>query len=296
MATPQQPLDLQAIVNNCLHNFNGISHNDIIQLLRTYHDYLKQHMQNVIHLPAPMVIVGNLRGQWEALEEIWHLVGTPPNINFLFLGGILNGEQSLRMWCLLLCWQLMYKKQVHILRGKQEHSMTVRHNRTFAELVQRFGTDAAELIMVELKLVFDYMPLVAIVGEQLFCVHSGLDPGLLTVDKYKEQPRPSENSDFVDSITYSKPQEIKGWQLEPEGTSFYWGQDVSEAFLQANNLSMIISSALVASEGFHWAHEGAVLLTFSCSLSTFKNACSIVHVDEAISCEVCVFVDTYLYL
>ena len=63
--------------------------------------------------------------------------------------------------------------------------------------------------------VFNYLPLAAVVGGRIFCVHGGLSPHALTLDDIhaidRIQDVPNEGA-MVD-LLWSDPDEISGWDL-----------------------------------------------------------------------------------
>merc|ERR1711959_336451 len=50
---------------------------------------------------------------------------------------------------------------------------------------------------------------------------------------------------------------------ENRGTGYYWGHDVSEAWLDKHNLALIIRSHECVEQGFDLKHNGRVITLFS---------------------------------
>jgi serine/threonine-protein phosphatase PP1 catalytic subunit len=75
----------------------------------------------LLNLVTPIKIVGDIRGQYDDLIQMFELCGFPPNSNYLFLGNYVDGgEKSLETILLLLCYKIKYPKNCFLLRGTHE--------------------------------------------------------------------------------------------------------------------------------------------------------------------------------
>ena len=84
-----------------------------------------------LKLNAPIIICGNIGGQFLNLLKIFEIDGSLPNSNYLFLGNYtLNTDypdnNSIETLCLLLAYKIKYKNNIFLLRGEGETLITNR--------------------------------------------------------------------------------------------------------------------------------------------------------------------------
>ena len=89
--------------------------------------------------------------------------------------------------------------------------------------------------------IFDFLPLAAIIDEQIFCVHGGLSPCFDTLDEIKTIDRKQEvpHDGAMCDLMWSDPEEISGWSMSPRGAGFLFGSEIVEAFNRVNNVRQI---------------------------------------------------------
>lgn len=76
---------------------------------------------NVVHISAPVTVVGDIHGQFYDLIEIFRIGGYSPHTNYLFLGDYVDrGLFSVETISLLTCLKLRYPDRVQLIRGNHE--------------------------------------------------------------------------------------------------------------------------------------------------------------------------------
>ena len=75
----------------------------------------------LLELNAPVIIVGDIHGNYKSLEEIFKKNGCPSKSNYLFLGDYVDrGKNSLECISLLLAYKIKYSCNFFLLRGNHE--------------------------------------------------------------------------------------------------------------------------------------------------------------------------------
>ena len=79
------------------------------------------HEDNVVAVPAPVTVVGDVHGQFLDVVELFRVGGEVPNTNYLFLGDYVDrGAASVETITYLILLKLRYPKRFHLLRGNHE--------------------------------------------------------------------------------------------------------------------------------------------------------------------------------
>ena len=78
--------------------------------------------------------------------------------------------------------------------------------------------------------VFNVMPLCAVIGERIICMHGGLSPSLNSLEDINNIQRPLDTVDkgLACDLMWADPHPGKGWDQKERGVSFTFGQDVAE--------------------------------------------------------------------
>ena len=112
---------------------------------------------------------------------------------------------------------------------------------------------------------FDTMPLGHILNDQVLVVHGGLFSdqtvdiaALQSKDRFGQPPE----SGPLNDILWSDPMEENGFAPSPRGDGAF-GPDVTQQFLDKNNLSLLIRSHQVQENGYGVMHNGKCITVFS---------------------------------
>ena len=74
---------------------------------------------------------------------------------------------------------------------------------------------------------FDYIPMTAVVEEEVFCLHGGLSPSINTLDDIRKMPRVQEvpENGAGSDLLWSDPDDVAvGFKDSPRGAGFLFGQ------------------------------------------------------------------------
>lgn len=129
---------------------------------------------------CPVVVCGDIHGQYRDLLDLISIAGNPPYTNYLFLGDYVDrGDNSVESLALLLLLKIRYPSRVYLIRGNHECSSITTIYGFYDECIRKFG----DLTMwTQFTEVFKYFPISALIDNQILGVHGGLSPDIRTLD------------------------------------------------------------------------------------------------------------------
>ncbi|KAJ3442214.1 serine/threonine-protein phosphatase pp1 isozyme 2 [Anaeramoeba flamelloides] len=240
----------------------------------------------LLELNPPINICGDIHGQYHDLIRIFELGDFPPKTNYLFLGDFVDrGKMGLETVCLLLCYKVKYPYNFFMLRGNHE-SQPINHiYGFFDECKRRYSIQ----LWKSFCRCFECLPLSAIVGDKIFCVHGGLSPDLKTPNDIKKIDRPTEVDDIglVCDLLWSDPsEETDGWGENERGVSYTFGENIVEKFCDENDFDLICRAHQVVEYGYEFFADQLLVTVFSAPnyCGEFDNSGGIMVVDEELCC------------
>lgn len=136
---------------------------------------------------CPVTVCGDIHGQFHDLMELFKIGGKPPDTNYLFMGDYVDrGYYSVETVTLLLALKVRFKERLTILRGNHESRQITQVYGFYDECLRKYGNANVWKYLTDL---FDYLPLTAVVADQVFCLHGGLSPTLETLDDVRKLDR-----------------------------------------------------------------------------------------------------------
>ena len=109
---------------------------EILFILSKSKDIIKQQ-PILLDLVPPLVICGDIHGQFHDLLRIIQKCGDPANVNYLFLGDYIDrGFRSIDTIILLFCYKILYPQNIFLLRGNHEISF-VNYCRGFLDDIKK---------------------------------------------------------------------------------------------------------------------------------------------------------------
>ena len=240
----------------------------------------------LIRASCPIKICGDLHGQYSDLIRMFDVAGYPGDNSFLFLGDYVDrGRQSIETIALLLAYKIKYPESIFLLRGNHESSSINRIYGFYDECKRRYST----LVWKYFTDTFNCMPIAAVVGERILCMHGGISPELTSLIKIEEIKRPAEIPDsglFCD-ILWSDPQEeIFGWGENDRGVSVTFGENIVSEFCAKHDLDLICRAHQVVEEGYQFFSKRRLVTIFTAPnyCGEFDNAAAVMSVDENMIC------------
>ncbi|TMW43938.1 hypothetical protein DOY81_010981, partial [Sarcophaga bullata] len=125
----------------------------------------------LLELESPLIICGDIHGQYTDLLRLFEYGGFPPAANYLFLGDYVDrGKQSLETICLLLAYKIKYPENFFLLRGNHECASINRIYGFYDECKRRYNVNCGK----PLQTVLIAYPVAAIIDEKIFLLPYGV--------------------------------------------------------------------------------------------------------------------------
>jgi serine/threonine-protein phosphatase PP1 catalytic subunit len=179
-------------------------------------------------------------GQYPDLLRLFEYGGFPPEANYLFLGDYVDrGPQGLECICLLLAYKIKYPENFFMLRGNHECSSINRIYGFYDECKRRYSLK----LWKAFNMVFNCLPIAAIVDDKIFCIHGGLSPDLNSMEQIRRILRPTDVPDtgLLCDVLWADPDpNIRGWAESDRGVSFTFGADIVEKFNRKHDFDLIV--------------------------------------------------------
>lgn len=152
--------------------------------------------------PLSLDSVGDVHGQYFDLLRMFGRNGFPPESDYLFLGFPLwvavtcrdyvdRGDNSIEILCLLFAYKVKYPNSIYLLRGNHESDAMNQLYGFCDECTRRYSP----LLYLRFAECFKYLPLSALVGGRILCMHGGLSPEITSLEDLASIERPCEIPD-----------------------------------------------------------------------------------------------------
>ena len=261
-----------------------LKENDLKELCNKVKEILIEE-SNIITINTPIVICGDLHGQFYDLLELFKQSGgEPPNQNFIFLGDYVDrGSNSIETIELLLCLKCLYPDKTILLRGNHESRQISFTYGFYEEINRKYGNTLPWKLLTE---IFDLLPICAIIDNKIFCVHGGLSPFITTLDQIRLINRRGEiphDGPYCD-LLWSDPDDIDTWAINTRGAGYVFGNKVVNEFNQINNIELICRAHQLVNEGIkYWFKEKNLVTIWSCPNYCYRcgNKAGIIKVDKS---------------
>ncbi|XP_077434765.1 serine/threonine-protein phosphatase 2A catalytic subunit beta isoform-like [Vanacampus margaritifer] len=245
-----------------------------------------QKESNVQEVRCPVTVCGDVHGQFYDLMELFKIGGNPPDTNYLFMGDYVDrGYYSVETVTLLVCLKVRFRERITILRGNHETRQLTHVYGFYDECLMKYGNVNVWKYFTDL---FDYLPLTALVDNQILCLHGGLSPSIVTLENIRALDRMQEvpHEGPMCDLLWSDPDEHHGWDISLRGAGYTFGQDISETFNHANGLTLVSRAHQLEMEGFNWYHDRNVVTIFSAPNYCYRcgNKAAIMELEDTLKC------------
>lgn len=239
----------------------------------------------LLELAAPVSICGDIHGQYLDLIHLFDLNGVPPATNYLFLGDYVDrGNQSLECIVLLLCYKIKFPLNFFLLRGNHESSSLNRIYGFYDECKRRYSVKLWKIF----SSCFNCMPIAAVVGGKIFCMHGGLSPELNHLVDILAIARPTEVPDegLMCDLLWADPGNHFGWEENVRGVSYSFGSDIIDDFLRHHDLDLICRAHQVVEDGYEFKNDRTLVTIFTAPnyCGEYDNAAAILNVSADMMC------------
>jgi serine/threonine-protein phosphatase 5 len=210
-------------------------------------------------------VCGDTHGQFYDLCNIFEIGGPPSENNiYLFNGDYVDrGSFSFETVFLLLLYKLSNPAQLYMLRGNHETKNMNKIYGFLGEIKHKYD----DVVMGLFTKVFNWLPLACVLHKKVFVVHGGLSTqdGGVTLQNIENLARNREppESGLMSDLLWSDPQPQLGRAPSKRGLGYSFGPDYTAAFLEQNNLDLVIRSHEVKDEGYVEEHDGKCITIFS---------------------------------
>lgn len=231
-----------------------------------------------------MTVCGDTHGQFYDVLNIFELNGLPHRTNpYLFNGDFVDrGSFSVEVILTFLLFKLSDPECIYLTRGNHE---TKNMNKIYGfegEVKAKYDDKIFQLFLE----VFEWLPLAAVLGDSVFVTHGGIptDPTVKLEDvrKVKRGMEPPE-AGLMSDLLWSDPQPFPGKSPSKRGVGFSFGPDITKAFLERNNLNLLVRSHEVKEEGYLVEHAGKTITVFSAPnyCDSMGNKGAFIHFDSS---------------
>jgi len=126
-----------------------------------------------------------------------------------------RGYFSVETVTLLVALKIRYPHRITILRGNHESRQITQVYGFYDECLRKYGNASVWKHFTDL---FDYLPLTALIENQIFCLHGGLSPSIDTLDNIRALDRIQEvpHEGPMCDLLWSDPDDRCGWEYPQE--------------------------------------------------------------------------------
>jgi len=264
-----------------LRKCNYINEGQVKNLCQKAMEILMEE-SNVQRVDPPVIICGDIHGQFYDLMELLKVGGQIPDTNYLFMGDFVDrGYYSVETFLLLLALKVRHPDRITLIRGNHESRQITQVYGFYEECMRKYGSVNVWRYCTD---IFDYLSLSAIINDRIFCVHGGLSPSINTLDQIRLIDRKQEvpHDGAMCDLMWSDPEDIEAWGISPRGAGYLFGKSVVAQFCQTNKLDKICRAHQLVMEGYKHMFDDTVVTVWSAPNYCYRcgNVAAIMELDK----------------
>jgi serine/threonine-protein phosphatase PP1 catalytic subunit len=239
-----------------------------------------------LELTAPIIICGDIHGQYRDLIRLFDFGGTPEKKQYLFLGDYVDrGKNSIECISLLLAYKIKFPKNIYLLRGNHESEMINRTYGFYDECKRRYNLRIWKVFSD----CFNWLPISSIVNSRILCMHGGLSPDLKELKNIKQIVRPTEVPDkgLLCDLLWSDPDaDAEDWAPNNRGISVLFNENLVEKAIDELDIDLICRAHQVVESGYEFFAQRQLVTVFSAPnyCGEFDNAGAFMLVNKDLMC------------
>ena len=269
------------IIKDHLMREGRISKKDLIELINQATVAFKKE-SNMIKINDPVIIVGDIHGQFYDLITLLSIGGHPSTSQYLFLGDYVDrGAFSIECIILLYTMKIAYPNNIFLLRGNHECRQLTSFFNFKSECEIKYDIEVYNVVMNS----FDCLPISCLINDKFLCIHGGISPSLETLSNIEKVNRFCEipKNGLVCDLMWADPIDLESEAINTSfkdngtrGCSFYFGLKAIKPFLNKNKLISIFRAHEAQLEGFKM-YKWEKLVSFPPVITVFSapNYCDV---------------------
>lgn len=266
------------------YNLNLVSARELVMLCDAVVDLLRQE-DSLVEVALPCRVYGDIHGQLLDLLEFFNAFSWPDkrrgdifSMNYVFLGDFVDrGAYSCDVVSLLFALKVLYPSKIFLVRGNHEDRLMNVNYGFHADCARKFGRDGDDM-WERVNDVFEFLPISALVGGEILCIHGGIGDSINSLDDLRGIPKPIQVACEINERTtrqdrmvldalWSDPtesDEVLGVHVSPRGkNTCRFGPDRVKEFNKRNSLKLIIRAHECVQHGYEYFAAGQLLTVFS---------------------------------
>lgn len=140
----------------------------------------------MIQIEDPVLIVGDIHGQFYDLLKIIDIGGDPATNKYIFMGDYIDrGYFSLEVLLILISFKINFPKNIVLLRGNHECRQLAETFNFYEEIMHKYDKDIFEAFIQ----CFQCLPLACILNKKFLIIHGGISPELNSIQQIRNLNR-----------------------------------------------------------------------------------------------------------